>query len=94
METVIFEFIVAIFKCVQDHKDPVSPAQAVKDELNEPNWRHYRAILRVLRDKEDLHGRDLREAADDVFSMLREADAEDIDDLVDDAVALGMEGGR
>ena len=85
----IFDLIMVIFECVEDRRNEPDPEAAVKDELAKPKRKHYRAILANLRENEDLHGRELREEADEVFAMLKEADGEDISDLVDDAVRLG-----
>ncbi len=90
----IFEFIMQIWECIKERKGEVDPANAVKEDLGDPKKRHYRLIVRTLRNEDSLHGRELREEADEMFAMLCEADAEDINDLVDDAIRIGMEAGK
>jgi len=59
-----------------------------------PGFREYRAIVRGLRDEQDLHGRALRKEADECMATLREADAEDICCLLDDAEELKARRGK
>ena len=80
----IVELILAmIADCLEKRR-----REEVEAGLLHPGMREYRAILRGLRDKGDLHGRDLRAEADECMEALREADAEDIECLLDDAAAL------
>ena len=65
----------------------------VEAGLLRPGMREYRAILRGLREG-GLHGRDLRAEATECMEALREADAEDISCLLDDAAALLATEGR
>ncbi len=90
----IFDFIMQIFACIQDRRSEPERIQAVKDDMAKPKRRHYRGIVATLREKEDLHGRELFQEARAVYGTLKDADAEDISDLVDDAVTAAKAAGR
>lgn len=82
----ILQFIKALFECIEDRR-----REDVEAGLNKPGRREYRVILRTLRSKSDLHGRELFAEADEVFGALLEMDAEDVAVLMDRAEALGEE---
>ena len=90
----IFDFIMQIFECIQDRRSEPERIEAVKEDMGDPKRRHYRGIVQTLREKEDLHGRELFQEARAVYGMLRDADAEDIDEMVDDAVTAARAAGR
>ena len=94
MEAIIFELIMQVFACIKDRRDQNAMVAEVKEDLGRPRMRHYRGIVRTLRDQEDLHGLPLFREAREIYSMLQEADAEDIDDMVDEAVSIATQLGR
>jgi len=83
---IIMQFVQAIWECLLKRTQ-----DDIEAGLRNPGRREYRAIINMLRKKNDLHGRALRLEASETFLMLTEADAEDIEALMNDARALAEE---
>jgi len=82
---IIMQIVRAIMECIaQRREDDVAAG------LLNPGRREYRAIINMLRKENDLHGRALRLEASETFLLLVEADAEDIEALMNDARARAL----
>jgi len=83
---IIMEFLKAFIECLKERK-----REHVEADLNDRSPRALllkaRIMRKTLRDKYELHGRELRDATDEGMAFLNEQDAEDISCLLDEAEA-------
>ena len=80
---IIMQIVRAIMECTaQRREDDVAAG------LLNPGRREYRAIVRLLREKGGLCGRELRSEAAETFALLQDAAPEDIYLLMEDVNAL------